>query len=128
MLVQILLTNVALTNHLVWVDASEYGGAHAYTQTLAYGPGDRRLFGNGHLDEEDIIQIWGTANLFLLHLGNRNRITAYSPESSSWGLKITFDEICGEERGAPSLWKNNLWVDTEPEFPRYWFGFHGKSY
>lgn len=122
MLLQILLTNIALTKHLVWLDTCEYGGAHAYTQALAYGPPERQLFANNYMDEDDIIQIWGTANLFLLHLAKyRSRIAG--PESSSWGLKLIFDEICGEERGAPGLWENNLWVEVEPEFPRYWFGF-----
>ncbi|KAH0608160.1 uncharacterized protein H6S33_002212 [Morchella sextelata] len=116
MLVQILLTNIALTKRIVWADTSEY--CSAYTQALAYGEADRKLFANDYADEDDIIQIWATANLFLLHLGNR------IPGSESLGLKLTFDGICGEGRGAPDLWKNNLWVDVEPEFPRYWFGFY----
>jgi hypothetical protein len=120
MLVQILLTNIALTKRIVWADTSEY--CSAYTQALAYGEADRKLFANDYADEDDIIQIWATANLFLLHLGNR------IPGSESLGLKLTFDGICGEGRGAPDLWKNNLWVDVEPEFPRYWFGFYGRPY
>ncbi|KAH8149626.1 uncharacterized protein LAJ45_06257 [Morchella importuna] len=83
MIVQILLTNIALTNRIVWAD-SEHCSTN--TQALAYG----------------------------------NRISG----SESLGLKLTFDEICGEERGAPDLWKNNLWVDVEPEFHRYWFGLY----
>lgn len=118
-MVQILLTNIALTKRIVWADSER---CSANTQALAYGVTGRKLFANDYANADDIIQIWATANLFLLHLGNR------IPGSESLGLKLTFDVICGEERGAPDLWKNNLWVDVEPEFPRYWFGFYGRPY
>lgn len=117
MALQLILTNSAASKHLAWTASKD---EPMRAQRWAYGGGERALFAKGGIDEHDLTRLWRTANFFLLHFQGRME------GLESAGLKLSFDQILAEGRGAPGLWEGNLRLsEAEMEMPKYWFGFYG---
>lgn len=117
MTLQLILTNIAASSRVTWADDIP---EVINSQRLAYGDGSRALFEKGGIDGLDLARLWRTANFFLLHF--KGLIEASDGWLKMSGLKIDFEEVLGEGRGAPGVW---ACLGEEEPVPRYWFGFYG---